>query len=259
MESFLLPFRREKVYERRFSAPAMLLASIAVVIVISLQSSIVTLILMIIGISIVGVVCHTRWRTVVPLVARFEIPVLFWLIFEPFIFGETVVAVVSSPLGSVPLYREGIVLGLIFVIRIFAILLLFMGTLSHITLSEFAGALRTLRVPNIILGALLIMLRYLPLFIEEQTRMVNAQTMRGLDVCGRRQRLLSWGSIVGATILRAMDRSQVVYQSMSMRGSTDCISVTGSTFRLHDTLLVVPVLFTVLCVFSLVYIVGVPF
>ncbi len=246
MDKFLLPFERERVSERRFSTTSILVVSIVLVGLISTITDIFTIILVICGIFAAGTVTHTRWRIILSLVARLEIPVLFWLFLEPFLFGETIVAVVNSPWGPLPIYREGILLGIMLVLRIFAVMMLFMGTLSHMTLTEFTGTLRTLGVPTIILGSLLIMLRYVPLFREEQTRMMNAQTMRGLDVCGRRQRLVTWGSIVGATIVRAMDRSQSVYQSMSMRGSTGNLLFSEYKVRRRDALLLLPVLLSII-------------
>jgi energy-coupling factor transporter transmembrane protein EcfT len=128
-------------------------------------------------------------------------------------------------------------LGLAIGLRMFAILLVFLATLSHMTLSEFIGALRTLRVPTAILGSLLVMFRYVPLFIEERSRMQDAQLLRGYDRGKGLDRLRSTGYLVGTTIDRAFDRSARVYESMTLRGFGKGMMISSVGFRRSDSVL----------------------
>lgn len=185
----------------------------------------------------IGVVTGTRWKTVLALAARFEIIILFWIILLPFLFGSTVIYSLPAPWGRLLVFQEGLELGVLIGLRIFAIVTLFMIVLSHLSLAEFIGALRTLRVPSSVLGSLLIMLRYIPLFIEERHRMHDAQQLRGLAQGERRERVQSLGFLVGSTIDRAMVRSNVVYESMTLRGFGRGMAVVGAGVRKNDFLL----------------------
>jgi energy-coupling factor transporter transmembrane protein EcfT len=134
-------------------------------------------------------------------------------------------------------YQEGLEFSILIGLRMFALIMLFIATLSHMTLIGFIGALRTLRVPVIILGSLLIMLRYIPQFLEERSRMQDAQKLRGFEKGTRWDRIKSLGFMVGSSIDRGLDRSVTVYEAMKLRGFGKGMIVTGSSFRRKDTVL----------------------
>jgi cobalt/nickel transport system permease protein len=119
----------------------------------------------------------------------------------------------------------------------FTILLVILGTLSHMTLNDFIGSLRTLRIPSSILGSMLIMFRYIPLFMEERGRMQEAQKLRGYEKGGRLDRIRSLGNLVGTTIDRSFDRSTRVYDAMSLRGFGRGMMIRGTGFRRTDAIL----------------------
>ena len=144
---------------------------------------------------------------------------------------------IATPWGPLHAYSEGLYLGLLLGSRMFAILLTFLATLSQMHLSEFIEALRTLRVPSSVLGSLLIMFRYVPLFMEERSRMQDAQLLRGYSQGKRFERIKSMGYLVGTTINRSFDRSTRVYESMSLRGFGKGTMVSGSGFRKSDAIL----------------------
>jgi cobalt/nickel transport system permease protein len=215
----------------------MLLSAIALAVVISLQNQL-SVVLTIIGVVLVGGwFAGTRWRSVISLAAKFEVIILFWVFFEPFIYGSTVILTITTPWGPLYAYSEGLYLGLLLGSRMFAILLTFLATLSQMHLSEFIEALRTLRVPSSVLGSLLIMFRYVPLFMEERSRMQDAQLLRGYSQGKRFERIKSMGYLVGTTINRSFDRSTRVYEAMSLRGFGKGTMVSGGGFRRSDALL----------------------
>jgi cobalt/nickel transport system permease protein len=120
---------------------------------------------------------------------------------------------------------------------VFGVVTLFLAALSHMSLIEFIGALKTLRIPVSILGSLLIMLRYVPLFIEERTRMQEAQQLRGFQRGTLTERIKSLGFLVGSIIDRALDRSVAVYESMTLRGFGHGMFIIGVGPRRKDMLL----------------------
>jgi energy-coupling factor transporter transmembrane protein EcfT len=221
----------------RFSPTAVFLSAIGVGIVIAIQVNPFTVLSILILILLGGVIARTRWRVVLSLVARFEILILFWMFLMPFIYGTTVILSIPLPWGSLNAYQEGLAFGILIGLRMMTMLLLFITTLSHMSLAEFIGALRTLRVPVAILGSLLIMLRYIPLFISERSRMQDAQQLRGYSRGKRFERIKSMGYLVGTTISRSFDRSATVYEAMSLRGFGKGTMVSGSGFKRSDILL----------------------
>jgi len=251
-DKFLLPFDEGQQSRGLFSSTGMLVTAVVLAVFISLQNSLAVTFTIIGLVLIGGWLSGTRWGRVLSLAAKFEVLILFWVIFEPFLYGSTVIFTFQLPWGPVNAYSEGLYLGLLLGSRMFAILLTFLATLSHMTLNEFIGALRTLKVPSSILGSLLIMFRYVPLFMEERARMQDAQLLRGFDRGRRFERIRSLGYLVGTTINRSFDRSVTAYEAMSLRGFGKGMTVTGSGLRKSDSIL--PLLILTLLV-SLTFIV----
>ncbi|UCH04998.1 MAG: energy-coupling factor ABC transporter permease [Candidatus Thorarchaeota archaeon] len=234
---FLLPFAEGKRSPAPFSPAGMIIAAIVLAVIVTIQTSLLMLLILLAMILGTGTMSGTRWRRVISLATKFELIILFWLVLEPFLYGSTVMLTLHFPWGPVYAYWEGLMLGLAIGLRMFAILLVFLATLSHMTLSEFIGALKTLRVPTAILGSLLVMFRYVPLFIEERSRMQEAQLLRGYDRGKGLARLRSTGYLVGTTIDRAFDRSARVYESMTLRGFGKGMMISSVGFRRSDSLL----------------------
>ncbi|MFW9847606.1 MAG: energy-coupling factor ABC transporter permease [Candidatus Thorarchaeota archaeon] len=236
-DKFLIPFDEGKSRGRVFSPTGMILSAIALAVVISIQTTLSTVLTMTVLVLIGGWVSGTRWRHVISLAAKFEVLILFWIIFEPFLYGNTVILTIYLPWGPINAYLEGLYLGLLLGSRMFAILLTFLTTLSHMTLSDFIGALRSLRIPASVLGSLLIMFRYIPLFMEERSRMQDAQMLRGFSKGERFERIKSMGYLVGATINRSFERSVTAYDAMTLRGFGKGNFVSGAGFKRADVFL----------------------
>ncbi|MFW9808907.1 MAG: energy-coupling factor ABC transporter permease [Candidatus Thorarchaeota archaeon] len=234
---FLLPFDEGKQTRGLFSSTGMILTAVTLAIIISLQTSL-AVILAIIGLVLIGGwFSGTRWKRVLSIAAKFEVVILFWVLFEPFLFGSTAIFTIQMPWGQVSAYSEGLYFGVLLGSRMFAILLTFLATLSHMTLNEFVGTLRSLKVPSSILGSLLIMFRYVPLFMEERSRMKDAQLLRGFDRGRRFEKIRSLGYLVGTTINRSFDRSVTAYEAMSLRGFGREMKIAGTGLKKSDTLL----------------------
>ena len=239
MATFLLPFREGKAKSQRFSPTAKLLFAIGLGIFVAIQLNPFVVLSILLMIFLGGTVAGTRWRVVLSLAARFELFILFWMFLMPFLYGETVLFSISLPWGFLTAYQEGLTFGILIGLRMMTMLIMFLAVFSHMSLSEFIGALRTLRVPNSILGSLLIMLRYIPLFMEERKRMQDAQLLRGYHRGDRFERIKSLGYLVGTTINRSFDRSVSVYEAMSLRGFGKGTMVTGSGLKRSDVLLLI--------------------
>jgi energy-coupling factor transporter transmembrane protein EcfT len=237
MAKFLLPFHEGRVKLQRFSPTAVLLFAFGVGVFVAIQSNPFSVLTILLMIFLGGTITHTRWRAVLSLAARFELLILFWMFLTPFIYGTTVILSIAFPWGTLYAFQEGLNFGILIGLRMMTMVILFITVLSHMSLTEFIGALRTLRVPTAILGSLLIMLRYIPLFMTERKRMQEAQHLRGHSRENRSERIRSLGYLVGTTINRSFDRSSTVYDAMTLRGFGKGTMVAGSGFKRTDGLL----------------------
>ena len=90
--------------------------------------------------------------------------------------------------------------------------------LASTTLEKMACALQKLPVPQILIVSLLLTWRYLVLLLQEGRRMSNAYELRAPESKGIPWRIS--GSLLGLLLLRSLDRAQLVYESMKLRGFT---------------------------------------
>ncbi|MFW9978418.1 MAG: energy-coupling factor transporter transmembrane component T family protein [Candidatus Thorarchaeota archaeon] len=237
MGVFLLPFREGRGVLHRFSSTAIFISAIGVGVTTALQTDLFVVLTILLLVLLGATIAGTRWRVVLSLVAKFEVLILFWMFLMPFVFGETVILSFQLPWGVLNAYQEGLEFGILIGFRMMTMVILFVSALSHMTISEFIGALRTLRVPMAILGSLLIMLRYIPLFIGERKRMQEAQCLRGYERGERFDKIKSLGYMVGSTIDRAFDRSISVYEAMTLRGFGGRMIIRSTGFKHGDALL----------------------
>ncbi|MHA1135191.1 MAG: energy-coupling factor transporter transmembrane component T family protein [Candidatus Thorarchaeota archaeon] len=250
MGKFLLPFKEGRRFDSRFSPTSIFVSSIFMGILLSLQTQLLILLGLIGLVLLFGTLAKTRWRTVMALAARFEIVILFWVLLLPFFYGSSVILSISVPWGQLIAYQEGLEFGILIGFRIFGLITMFLAALSHMSLAEFIGALKTLKIPTSILGSLLIMLRYIPLFVEERQRMQEAQQLRGFKKGEWLGRIRSLGFLVGSTIDRAMDRSISVYESMTLRGFGHGMFVVGARPKRNDVLLILSLILLTLFLFN---------
>ncbi len=85
------------------------------------------------------------------------------------------------------------------------------------------AALRSLKIPEILVTVVLLMYRYLFVLVEEAQRMLRARAARSASVGPDSGGSLIWraksaGSMVGSLFLRTLDRSERIYMAMLARG-----------------------------------------
>ncbi len=77
-------------------------------------------------------------------------------------------------------------------------------------------SLEMLRVPSVLITQLMLTYRYLFLLLGEVNRITQAYSLRAPGQKGIHFK--AWGSLAGQLLLRSIDRAQLVYESMSLRG-----------------------------------------
>lgn len=83
-------------------------------------------------------------------------------------------------------------------------------------IEQICYALSLLKIPDVLVTQILITYRYISLLLKEAGTMMNAYSLRAPGQKGLH--FSAWGSFVGQLLIRSMDRSQNLYQSMQMRG-----------------------------------------
>lgn len=85
--------------------------------------------------------------------------------------------------------------------------------------------LQTLHMPRVLITVITLIYRYLILFLKEVNQTMLAYSLRAPGQKGIHIR--AWGSLAGAMLLRSMDRSELVYQSMLLRGFRGTFRLAG--------------------------------
>ena len=83
-------------------------------------------------------------------------------------------------------------------------------------MEEICAALRMLHVPKILVTVVLLIDRYFYMLAEEAERIMTAYRLRAPSQKGIHYK--AWGPLVGQWLIRSMDRAQLVYESMTLRG-----------------------------------------
>ena len=84
------------------------------------------------------------------------------------------------------------------------------------SMDDLCYALRKLCVPKTIVTVLMLVYRYIIVLLKETERMTDAYMLRSPGQKGLHYKV--WGTMVGQLLLRSMDRAQIVYDSMRLRG-----------------------------------------
>lgn len=148
-------------------------------------------------------VCFYKLRFILPLVCAVGI----W---NPLLDREMVFM-----LGNIPI-SGGMISFLTLLLKgVFSLMASFL-LISTTNIEQICYALSLLRIPNILVTQILITYRYISLLLKEAGTMMNAYSLRAPGQKGLH--ISAWGSFIGQLLLRSMDRSQNLYQSMQMRG-----------------------------------------
>lgn len=83
-------------------------------------------------------------------------------------------------------------------------------------MDDICHALRCLYVPAVLVTVLMLVYRYLMVLLKETSRLRAAYSLRAPGQRGIHFRV--WGSMVGQLLLRSIDRAEIIYGSMQLRG-----------------------------------------
>ena len=83
-------------------------------------------------------------------------------------------------------------------------------------MESVCAALQQLHCPRVLTTTILLIYRYIVLLLQEGIRIATAYALRAPGQKGIQ--FQAWGSLLGQLLLRSIDRAQLVYESMQLRG-----------------------------------------
>lgn len=100
------------------------------------------------------------------------------------------------------------------------------------TVDRICYGMRCFHIPKIIVTEFMLICRYISVLGREADRLMQSYHMRAPGQKGIHYR--AWGPVIGQLLLRSMDRAEIVYQSMLLRGFNDNFSI-GGVAKLRST------------------------
>ena len=88
--------------------------------------------------------------------------------------------------------------------------------IASIGMESVCAALQQLHCPRVLTTTILLIYRYIVLLLQEGIRIATAYALRAPGQKGIQ--FQAWGSLLGQLLLRSIDRAQLVYESMQLRG-----------------------------------------
>ena len=84
------------------------------------------------------------------------------------------------------------------------------------SIESICYALKTIHIPNILITIVMLIYRYIIVFLKGLQRLWIAYSLRAPKQKGINYKV--WGSMIGSLMIRSIDKAQVVYESMELRG-----------------------------------------
>lgn len=83
-------------------------------------------------------------------------------------------------------------------------------------MEALCAALQSMHMPKILVVTILLIYRYVIVLLQDVNRLSLAYSLRAPDHKGIQYE--AWGSMLGQLLLKSIDRAQIVYESMLLRG-----------------------------------------
>ncbi len=157
-------------------------------------------------------------KTVYPLL--FLVPLLVIL---PLTYGSGP----TDKIQGMTIYRNGIELGGIILLKTVSILTLFLTSLATSPISRTFASLRHLRLPGKLVEMILFTYRYLNVFTEDIRRMRTALTLRGYRNRNQIHTLRTSASLAATLLIRSYEQADRVRSAMILRGYTGTLPLEG--------------------------------
>ncbi len=172
-----------------------------------------------------------RMRLILPLL-------VFAGIFNPF-FDKRIIAEVGSfaITGGMISMLTLIIKGIYTVLAVYALI-------ATTSIDDICYALRCIHVPKILVIVIMLIYRYFDVMAKEADRIMTAYSLRAPSQKGIHYK--AWGTLVGQWLLRSMDRAEIVYESMLLRGFNGDFKVQKKNVKAID------IVYPLICVAAMI-------
>lgn len=110
--------------------------------------------------------------------------------------------------------------------------------ITSTSLDQICYSLRRLKIPSVLVTSISLTCRYLSLIVNEANEMWQAYSLRAPSHKGLH--IKSWGSFVGSLLIRTIDRANLIYESMLLRGfNGDFDNLSKVPFKVKDFLFII--------------------
>lgn len=189
----------------------LLLTIIYIILLTSIDKyNLTTTLSMSIYLIILGIICDISAKEILK---RFKI--IFLLLFVISIANPILDRNIVTYIGIVPISTGLISMTTLILKGFFAVVSSYF-LISTTNIEEICFALKKLHIPNILVITVMLIYRYIILFLKEAQRIWIAYSLRAPKQKGINYKV--WGSMIGSLLIRSIDRAIVVYQSMELRG-----------------------------------------
>jgi cobalt/nickel transport system permease protein len=131
------------------------------------------------------------------------------------------ITVPGTPLaqvGPVSMSAEGFGRAVAILLKANAAVLVVLALMAPLGTVRIGHAMARLGLPDSFVQVFLFTVRYVDLFAEERVRLWTAMRVRGFAPRLDRHTLVTYGRLVGALVLRSLDRADRVHAAMRLRG-----------------------------------------
>lgn len=90
-------------------------------------------------------------------------------------------------------------------------------------IEKICYALQVFHLPKILITVIILIYRYIIILLKEAERMSVAYALRAPGQKGIHYK--AWGSMIGYLLIRSINRAEIVYDSMQLRGFNGCIQL----------------------------------
>ncbi|MDO4943384.1 MAG: energy-coupling factor transporter transmembrane component T, partial [Lachnospiraceae bacterium] len=122
---------------------------------------------------------------------------------------------VVSYIGILPV-TTGMISMLTLILKGFFAVISSLILISSTGIEEICYSLKLLHIPNMIIMTIMLIYRYIVLFLKEMQRIWISYQMRAPRQKGINYK--AWGSMIGSLMIRSIDKAEIVYESMELRG-----------------------------------------
>lgn len=122
---------------------------------------------------------------------------------------------VVTSIGIIPI-TTGMISALTLILKgIFAIISSYFLIITT-GVENICYALKKLHIPNILITIFMLIYRYIIVFLKEVQKIWIAYSLRAPKQKGIHFK--AWGSMIGSLMIRSIDKAEVIYQAMELRG-----------------------------------------